>query len=103
MPPHSGGFSPAGISLNEDDHAHLADIRRTSEDPSTTVIELSDLGDDYGDGTVGLRILAADDDRQPQDLWMRVESTLEPDGPSGEEYFARGETTLALPEAADGE
>ena len=101
-PPHSGGFSPAGISLNEDGHAHLADLRRKSDDPSTTVIELSDFKDAYGNGTLELEILAADEaDRQPQDLWVRVESTLESDGFSGEQYTARGETTLTLPEPAD--
>ena len=101
-PPHSGGFSPAGISLNEDGHAHLADLRRKSDDPSTTVIELSDFEDAYGNGTLELEILAADEaDRQPQDLWVRVESTLESDGFSGEQYTARGETTLTLPEPAD--
>ena len=101
-PPHSGGFSPAGISLNEDGHAHLADLRRKSDDPSTTVIELSDFKDAYGNGTLELEILAADEaDRQPQNLWVRVESTLESDGFSGEQYTARGETTLTLPEPAD--
>ena len=101
-PPHSGGFSPAGISLNEDGHAHLADLRRKSDDPSTTVIELSDFKDAYGNGTLELEILAADEAaRQPQDLWVRVESTLESDGFSGEQYTARGETTLTLPEPAD--
>jgi len=101
-PPHSGGFSPAGISLNEDGHAHLADLRRKSDDPSTTVIELSDFEDAYGNGTLVLEILAADEAaRQPQDLWVRVESTLESDGFSGEQYTARGETTLTLPEPAD--
>jgi hypothetical protein len=101
-PPHSGGFTPAGISLNEDGHAHLADIRRKSDDPSTTVIELSNFEDAYGDGTLELEILAADDaDRQSQDLWVRVESTLESDGFSGEQYTARGETTLTLTDPAD--
>ena len=101
-PPHSGGFTRAGISLNEDGHAHLADIRRTSDDPSTTVIELSNFEDAYGDGTLELEILAADDaDRQQQDLWVRVESTLESDGFSGEQYTARGETTLTLSDPAD--
>jgi hypothetical protein len=101
-PPHSGGFTPAGISLNEDGHAHLADLRRKSDDPSTTVIELSDFEDAYGDGTLELEILAADDaDRQSQDLWVRVESTLESDGFSGEQYTARGETTLTLTDPAD--
>ena len=101
-PPHSGGFSPAGISLNEDGHAHLADLRRKSDDPSTTVIELSNFEDAYGNGTLVLEILAADEAaRQPQDLWVRVESTLESDGFSGEQYTARGETTLTLPEPAD--
>ena len=101
-PPHSGGFSPAGISLNEDGHAHLADLRRKSDDPSTTVIELSDFEDAYGNGTLVLEILVADEAaRQPQDLWVRVESTLESDGFSGEQYTARGETTLTLPEPAD--
>ena len=101
-PPHSGGFTPAGISLNEDGHAHLADIRRKSDDPSTTVIELSNFEDAYGNGTLVLEILAADEAaRQPQDLWVRVESTLKSDGFSGEQYTARGETTLTLPEPAD--
>ena len=101
-PPHSGGFSPAGISLNEDGHAHLADLRRKSDDPSTTVIELSDFKDAYGNGTLELEILAADEAaRQPQDLWVRVESTLESDGFSGEQYTARGETTLTLSKPAD--
>ena len=101
-PPHSGGFSPAGISLNEDGHAHLADLRRKSDDPSTTVIELSDFKDAYGNGTLVLEILAADEAaRQPQDLWVRVESALESDGFSGEQYTARGETTLTLTGPAD--
>jgi hypothetical protein len=101
-PPRSGGFSPAGISLNEDGHAHLADLRRKSDDPSTTVIELSDFEDAYGNGTLVLEILAAGEAaRQPQDLWVRVESILESDGFSGEQYTARGVTTLTLPEPAD--
>ena len=101
-PPRSGGFSPAGVSLNEDGHAHLADLRRKSDDPSTTVIELSDFEDAYGNGTLVLEILAADEAaRQPQDLWVRVESTLESDGLSGEQYTAGGETTLTLAEPAD--
>ena len=101
-PPHSGGFTPAGISPNEDGHTHLADIRRKSDDPSTTVIELSDFEDAYGDGTIDLEILAADDaDRKSRDLWVRVESTLESDGFSGEQYTVRGETTLTLSAAAD--
>ena len=101
-PPHSGGFTPAGISLNEDGHAHLADIRRKSDDPSTTVIELSDFEDAYGSGTLELEILAADDaDRQSQDLWVRVESTLESEGFSGDQYTASGETTFTLSEPAD--
>ncbi|PSP67043.1 hypothetical protein BRC85_08155 [Halobacteriales archaeon QS_1_69_70] len=88
--------------MNEDGHAHLADIRRTSDDPSTTVIELSDFEDAYGDGTLELEILAADDaDSQSQDLWVRVESTLESDGFSAEQYTARGETTLTLSDPAD--
>ena len=101
-PPHLGGFSPAGISLNEDGHAHLADLRRKSDDPSTTVIELSDFEDAYGNGTLVLEILAANEaDSQSQDLWVRVESTLESDGFSGEQYTARGETTLTLSKPAD--
>ena len=101
-PPHSGGFSPAGISLNEDGHAHLADLRRKFDDPSTTVIGLSDFEDAYGDGTLVLEILAADEAaRRQRDLRVRVESTLESDGLSGERYTARGETTSTLAEPAD--
>jgi hypothetical protein len=46
-------------------------------------------------------VSAGDADRGSQDLWVRVESSLESDGYSGEQYTARGEATLTLTEPAD--
>lgn len=95
-PPHSSGFTPAGISLNEDGHAGRADIYRKDEDASTTVVELSDL-EGIGKGSVGLDLLVSGDTEAEQRLWTRASGSLTGDGLVGDDYSVRGDMTLDLP------
>jgi len=96
-PPHTDGFSPAGISLREDAHAHKATLSRDGDDPSTTILDLSDTTD-IGRASVRVDLLLEDDpERSPQDLWMGVEATLSSDGLLAGGYTATGDLTVEFP------
>ena len=96
-PPITGGFSPAGISLREDAHAHKATLSRHGDDPSTTILELPDTSD-IGHGSVSVRLLLAGDRSQdPQELWIRAEGALSSDEILGGDYRASGEFTVEVP------
>lgn len=96
-PPHASGFSPAGIHLREDGHAEKATLYRDDDDPSTTVLELPDIGD-IGHGSVIVRLLLSGDHTQdPQELWIRVEADLSTDSIKETDYSATGDTTVEFP------
>lgn len=96
-PPHSSGFSPAGIHLSEDGHAGAATLTRDGDDPSTTILDVPDVGD-IGRGSVVVRLLLSDDrTRDPQELWVRVEAALSTDGIVGPRYSASGDLTVEFP------
>ena len=94
-PPHTSGFSPAGIALREDAHAHKATLSQDGDDPSRTVLDLPDTTD-IGRGSVKVNLLL-EGDREPQQLWIRAEATLSSDGLLGSNYSATGELTVAFP------
>lgn len=96
-PPHSSGFSPAGIALREDGHADMATLFQDGNDPSTTVIDLPDTAD-VGQGSAVINLLfEGNHDEAPQRLWIQVQAVLSSDSRLGTEYSATGDLTVAFP------
>ena len=96
-PPHTDGFSPAGISLREDAHAHKARLSRDGDDPSTTILALPDTTE-IGRASVKVDLLLeGDHERDSQELWIRVEAVLSSDSPLGTDYEASGDLTVEFP------
>ena len=96
-PPYTGGYSPAGISLREDAHAHKATLSRDGDDPSTTILDLSDTTD-IGHGSVVVDLLlSADHAQNPQELWIGTEATLSSDSFLEADYRATGDFTVKFP------
>lgn len=96
-PPVTAGFSPAGIYVREDGHAHKGKLSQDGDDPSTTVLDLPDTTD-IGQGSVVLTLLLAGDHKQtPQKLWMGIEAELSSDSLLGTEYSATGDLTVEFP------
>ena len=97
IPRSSSGFTPAGISLREGAHAHMATLSRVDGHPSTTVIDLPDTTA-IGDGSVRIDLLLKGDPLQePQELWIQAKATLSSDGTFGEAYEVRGDYTVKFP------
>ncbi len=96
-PPHSSGFSPAGIALREDGDANKATLSQDGDDPSTTVIDLPDTTD-IGQASVVIHLLFAGHHAEsPQQLWMNAEAELSSDSLLGTDYSATGDFTLEFP------
>lgn len=96
-PPHSSGFSPAGIALREGSHADRATLSQEGDDPSTTVVDMPDLAG-IGHATVDIGfLLTADHEQDPQRLWMRCEASLSADSLRRSGYRADGDLTVAFP------
>ncbi|WP_337652752.1 hypothetical protein [Halomontanus rarus] len=96
-PPHTAGFSPAGISLREDAHAHKATLSQDGDNPSTTILDMPDTTD-IGHGSVKVDLLLTTDREQdPQELWIGTEATLSTDSFWGTDYSATGDFTVEFP------
>lgn len=96
-PPHTGGFSPAGISLREADHAHKATLSRDEDNPSTTILDLPETTD-IGQASVKVNLLLEGDHEQnPQELWMRVDAELSSNSLLGTDYSATEDLTVEFP------
>ncbi len=96
-PPHTSGFSPAGVSLREDAHAHKATLSQDGDDPSTTILDLPDTAD-IGRASVKVNLLLEGDDEQDsQQLWIRAEAALSSDSLLGSDYSATGDVTVEFP------
>lgn len=95
--PHSSDFSPAGLALKEDHHAHMATLSQDGDDPSTTVLDLPDTAS-IGQGSVVVNLLLGGDHaEEPQQLWIRAEATLGSDSLLGTDYSATGDVTVRFP------
>ena len=96
-PPHTSGFSPAGIALREDGHAHKATLSQHGEDPSTTLIELPDTAD-IGEGSLVVNLLLEGNHAEdPQHLWINIGAELSSNGLLGTDYSATGDLTVGFP------
>lgn len=96
-PPYTAGFSPAGIALREDAHAHKATLSQDGDDPSTTVLDMPDTTDiGYGSVRANL-LLAIDHEQDPQELWIGTEATLSDDSFWSGNYIATGDVTVEFP------
>lgn len=96
-PPHTGGYSPAGISLREDDHAHKATLSQDGDNPSTTILDLPDTTA-IGQASVKVNLLLEGDHGQnPQELWMGVEAELSSHSLLGTDYSATEDLTVEFP------
>lgn len=95
-PPHTSGFSPAGIALREDGHAHKATLSQDGDDPSTTVIDLPDTTS-IGQASVVVNLLFEGDPVEPQQLLIQAEADLSSDSPIGTDYSATGDLTVEFP------
>ncbi|SDC39417.1 hypothetical protein [Natrinema hispanicum] len=96
-PPYTSGFSPAGISLQADAHAHKATLSRDEDDPSTTILNVLETTD-IGHGSVVVQLLlSADHTQDPQKLWIGAEATLSSDSLLGADYRATGDVTVEFP------
>ena len=96
-PPHTAGFSPAGISLRADAHAHKARLSQDGDNLSTTILELPDTTA-IGQASVRVNLLLEGDlDQTPQELWIRVEAVLSSNSLLEPDYSATGELTVEFP------
>lgn len=96
-PPHTGGFSPAGIALREDAHAHKATLSQDGDNPSTSIVDLPDIGD-IGRASVRVNLLLEHNSEQAsQELWIKVEASLSSDSLLGTDYSATGDLTVEFP------
>ena len=96
-PAHTAGFSPAGIALREDAHAHKAALSQDGDDPSITILDLPDTTD-IGRSSVRVNfLLEGDTEQAPQELQMNIQASLSSTGLLGTDYNARGDLTVEFP------
>jgi len=95
-PPSTAGFSPAGISLREGDHAYKATLSQDGDNPSTTILDMPDTTG-IGHGSVKTDfLLAGDHEQNPQELWIGTEAALSDDGFWRTNYSATGDFTVGF-------